>query len=526
MKGTARFTGALLVILMLGGSFSLTACRGKGLKKGDQERIEAIFKSGLEMGDDPFVRAETVRVLSLVGDPRLAEWVEPLSRGDTPMVRIAALRKLLQSEHPLGGRRALMIFSRGNEAEEYQVLEAVLASDDEEIKESILERAQRSASPRVRLRGLEAGLLAKIETARESGDPRLEQELLPELGRLVDDESPEVAARALRELMAAGQEQRVEQIIEIYLDSDASPERRRWAGRILMLVRAPAAREAFLEILDRDGEYDGEVLGIPEQRIDSELVRYAILGMSALGDPEFARPTHDYRTGADLEVTLEVLTALAPNPSSDAAITLGTAMRDAHPEIRRHAIRMYGQRTDAQASRLRGAIDRDDFEAQRMIVAILVNRFAEEWMAFLRARLKSDDAESVEQTLEQLRTLVRSDEEVEVLAELVPELEALARPEATTSDEVKNLAGYVLMRVSGESHHQLNASISDPETRYAYLEHLVQTNPAEHAEIFREHLYDDYFALRLMAAAGLARGFQDQLNWTTSDQATASNADE
>lgn len=512
--------GLFLILAVLLLCSTLLSCRSQNISEEEVLVLEAIFRSGLEMQDDPFVRAETLRVMALTEDPRLGEWAEPLSRDPDRMVRIAALRKLVQSGHELASRRALMNFTRGTETEQYQVLETVLRYGNESLRDSILERAQRSTSAKIRLRALEAGLLKEIDEARQSGDPRLGAELLPALGRYVEDEDPQIAARALRALLEVGQEERARRFIDTFLNQGASLEERRAAGRILVAVRAESARDAFLEILERDGAYEDETFGIPQQRIDRELVRYAILGMSALGDEQFARPTQDYRTGADVEQTLEVLAALAPNPSADAAVTLSTAMRDAHPEIRRRAIVLYGERADAQSSRLRGAMGREDFEAQKLVVQILVERFADEWVDFLRTRLQSSQYGDVEQTLEQLRTLIRTEEELSTISGLRGELEHLVTLSIDDSQQqarIRSMAGYVLMRTSGGVESQLvGDDVVDLETRYAYLEYLIQNEPRAHVELFRSHLFDDSFALRLMAAAGLARAFAATIDWPDS----------
>lgn len=512
-RGVRRW--ALLFLLLL---VSVPGCKGERLTEDEEAVLEAIFRSGLEMSDDPYVRAETLRVMELTGDRRLGDWADPLTRDQDRMVRLAALRKLLLAGHDQAGRRALSLFTRGNAVEQYQVLEMVLRHGDEELQATMLERARRSGSGKIRLRALEAGLMEEVERAKREGDERLGAELLPELGRFVDDEDPEIAARALRALIDAGQTERAERFIALFLDRRATLEERRDAGRILVRARVEEAREAFLEILESVGAYDGETFGIPEREVADDLVRLSVLGMSALGEPEFARLAQEYRTGSDVEETLEVLRALGPNPSPEAAVTLSTAMRDSHPEIRRSAIVLYGARPDAQASRLRGAMGRDDFEAQKTIVSIMVERFAEDWRDFLATRLRSDDAMAVEQTLEMLRTVLRNEEELAVAAALAPELERLAGS-ATPGDErsvrTAGLASYLLLRVSGERAAGMGiGKNSDLQTRYAYLEHLVTNAPGEEVGLMREHLYDDSFALRLMAAAGLAAAFQDQLSWS------------
>lgn len=504
------------------------ACRPDHLSPAEQTVVENIFRSGVEMGDDPYVRAETLRVLELTGDPRFAELARPLTGDAEPVVRVAALRLMLRAEHPDAHQRALNIFSRADDDERYIVLDIVLEYGSRELQQTLLSRALRSNTPELRLRALQEGLFAQIDQAQAAGDEqRLKNELLPELGRLVEDPDPQIAAQALTKLIDAGQQERTDRFIARFLDNSAPTEARLAAGQILVRARVEQARHAFESLLKEAGAFDPDRLGLPQRRADARLIRIAVLGLAALGDAEFVRPAQEYGTNATTEETLELLEALAQNPSPEAAITLSSAMRDVNPPVRRRAIALYGQREDALFANLQSAMGRSDFEAQKLAAAILAERFAQEWQNYMRQRLAQDNLDRVEQTLRTMQTLLRTEEELAVILPLKEDLEALATSARTLEEaspeererleqqnRIASLAAYLLFRISDEGGFQeVTRNNRDPQTRYAYLEYLATTDPASHTAIFREHLFDDLFALRLMSAAGLASAFADSIDW-------------
>ena len=504
-----------------------TGCPSSQLSEAEEEELTKIFRSGLEMGDDPFVRAETLRAIDLTGDPRLAEQALGLTDDPHPMVQIAALRVLVRADHPQARQRAMHLFNRGDEDLRYHILDVCLTDGNETLRRALQTRALRSNSSRLRLRALEDGLLQKIAQAQEAGDDEaLRRELWPELGTYVDDDHPDVAATALRALLDAGQQERAEAVIERYQDDSLDTDERVAAARILMQARVEQARPAFEALLERAGAFDPEALGIPERRVDDDLLRLTVLGLAALGDPEFVAPAQRHLDEADLEQTLEVIDALAANPTSDAAVTLRTHMRDARADIRRRAIILYGQREDARPDALFGAIRHDDFEAQRSIVTILTERFPDQWRDYLAGRLESTDAERVESALRTMQQLLRTDEELAVIEPLQPLLERLATGEelplevdddqATQAQisTIANLAAYMLFRISDEgTFFDVMANTPDRQTRYAYLEFLATNQPQDHIDTLRGYLYDDLFVFRLLAATGLWRAFADTVQW-------------
>ncbi len=472
-----------------------------------------IYRTGLEMEADPYVRAETLRTLILADDPRLANFADPLTRDDDPMVRLAALRTLMAYDASGARDRAMLLYNQGDTDERRQILRLSVHSDNSTLRRTMLERALRSGEASLRRLALEKGVLADIESARVNDDTEaLERDLYPELGHHVTDDDRGIASFALRHLLEAGQSGRADRFVGVLEDEREPIEERRRAAEVLVYARAEQARPLFEDILASVGAYDPDELGIPDEPIDDELLQLSILGLAALGDDDFLEPAQAYLHDADVDDHLDILEALSANPSPEVTITLRADTADAHGSVRRQAIDLYGQRDDARAPTLLRVLRRDDLETQRLAIAILIERFPDDFLDFLDERLRRDDLDDIERTLTMLQESLRSDEELFFLTPLGDQLEALATdPPSDLDDEtaaqvqrIQNLAAFLLFRASAEgTYDEVLRQNPDPYTRYVYLSYLIDHQPTDHLAIFRDHLYSDRFALRLMAATGL-----------------------
>ncbi len=541
---TSSLRSSLFVVALLGlvAMVAFFGCRDTSVSSSDEEAMRNIYRSGLEMQNDPFVRAETLRAMKLTGDPELADHAIDLVDDPHPMVRVAALRKLVSANHPRARQRALLLFNRSDDDEEkYQIFDASVVSESDTLRRAIIERGLRDDAPRLRMRALEEGLLRQIDEAQQEGDDELlRHELLPELSDYIDDGDPQIAAVALQTIAEAGRAQWADEFIDRLADDARPVDERVDAARTLVFGGVADAEELFEEILDDVGAYDPDALGIPERQIDDRLLRLAVLGLTILGHPEFVDPAMEYLDDATTAETVEVLQVLAENPAEDASIALRTHMRDANATVRRQSIMLYGERDDIRPDALIGALRHDDYETQQMLVAILSQRFPDRWQEYLASRLADADAVTVEQTLRSMQTMLSSDEELASIAPLVDRLQELAVGEnlgfeVDESDEdelarkqsIANIAAYLLFRVSDEgSFREVIRENPDPQTRYAYLEHLMMHEPEAHVDILRDYLYDDLFALRLMAATGLWRVFADELSWPAVEEGEEEQGDD
>ena len=466
--------------------------------------INNVFKTGVTFDRDPYVRAETFRVMELLADPSLSTYAEVGLEDTVPMVRLAALRAMMASKAPDASTAAQRVFTRGSNAEKHAVLSAVAEYDDGPSRRELLGRALRSTDPALRQLAFKANVLERVDKAAQKKDEdALRNNLYPELGRYVGlDKDPALASLAIRKFLDLGQTDRIDPLLRTLEKDRAKLELRVLAGRILMNAKASEAADAFEALIQKHTDVlNDDTLGVPDDVVPPPLLRIAVLGSVAAGKPEHVKRAKKYMNNVTEEQALEVLEALGGNASEDAAVTLKVALQDSRRSIRMRAIELYRDRRDADPRALIAALKGADFETQKRLSSVLMARFREPWVKALEKQLQRTS--ELERTLELLRDVVTNDEEAKAL--LVPLRSVLEQVQKSEEGKRQSTASYLLALISKGDEAALAAENLDEPTRYAYLEFLVRTSPNDHLATFRRYLYDDLFVVRLMAAAGLWR---------------------
>ena len=512
---------------------ALNGCEGDELNEAELTEIHKVFKTGASFESDPYVRAETLRVLELLADERLTQYAVPQLEDGSDMVRVAALRVLLATRHPEAEREALSLYTRAESNTREAVLNAAEQYGPESLLQELYAQAMRSKESRLRMRAFEKGMLERFDEADES---RRKMELIPELSKLVSEGDTDVAARALKKLVEVGREDRAEPLLLVLQDKEAPIEKRLEAAKTLRLAQYQPAHEAFHaigveplkeflaqigETLDEEEQEDGgdgkkrrgkrRRLQLPLEKTDKRLIRQAVLGAVALGDERYLRMAKSYVESASQEETLEVLEAISHHPSEDARLALKIAMQDARPEVRYAAIELYGAREDAAAKALINALRQKDPLARKMLATLLVERFPKAWSEELIFQLGAPETRKV--ALQLLRDVISPEREDnrEILKYLKDTLASLVKSGDTKQDEeMISTAAYLLLLTDAQSaaYQKLVEEQSGIKTRYVFMEQMVQRDPARHIPLFRRYFYDDLFALRLMSAAGLWNAFK------------------
>ena len=475
------------------------------LDESEASAINTIFKTGVGFERDPYVRAETFRVLELLADPALASYATQGLDDRVPMVRLAALRATLAAGAPDATTAAARVFSRGSNDEKHVVLAAVAEYDDGPSRRELLGRALRSTDPQLRQLAFRANVLDRVDRAAEAGDEKaLQNNLFPELGRYVGlDKDPVLASLAVRKFLDLGQTDRIDPLVAELTKSRAPIERRLRAAEILTGAKASEAEPAFRALLQLHHDVlNDDSLGIPDEVVAPELLRMAVLGTVAAGATDQVKRAQRYMNNVSEAEAVEVLEALGANPDPEAAVTLKVAMQDSRREVRLRAIELYQYRSDSDASALIGAVKGADFETQKRLARVLTERFQKEWVAVLEKQLLRTS--ELERTLEMLRDVVTNPDEAQRL--VVPLRPVLQKIQNSEEGRRAALASYLLAITSTAADEaEVAAEKLDDPTRYAYLEYLVRTNPQGHVPTFRKYLYDDLYVVRLMCAAGLWR---------------------
>lgn len=475
-------------------------CEDEKFGEAERKEVRKVLQTGVDMDSDPYVQAETLRVLEMIDKPSLNHFAKELVGVEgSPMVRVAALRVLLANGFEDSRRVTLAEFNNASIAEQKAILDAVYEYGSPPLRRVLTSRALRSHDPGLRRKAFEVGPLTRLREAyKQKKTTYLKNTLFPEIGQFVSDDDDRVASAALGALVETGQQERAQPLLDKLQDDDADRDERLRAARILGQAHVEAAVPYFEEVLDsvhvsKEGEF------VLPKRIDKEMVRAATLGMVASGDEKYVEQAQHYLTNASGDESIEVLTAMGSNPSQDAAISLKIAMQDARKPVRYRAIELYSAHPKANAAAFIAALRGTDFDTKKRIAQVLAKNYPEQWAKHLGERLA--DKKNRLDTLELLRDVILTDEQVAVLEPLADQLFELA---SSDDEKVAPLAALLLVKVADDAKtRKLLANVDDPHTRYAYLEYLVRTNPKENVEFFRKNFYSDLYAIRLMSAAGM-----------------------
>ncbi len=482
-----------------------SGCSEDELREEEVTQIDVILKTGATFEGDPYVRAETLRVLELLGDEKLSRYARGAVGDSSAMVRVAAVRALLASGDEDAGATLLTMYSKASEAERALLFDSAQRYASEEARSSVVDRALRSKDAKLRSKAFAMGLLTEIDEALKSGDDALVRSTLkPKLGQFVDGDDEALAAAALKRLIKMGDEDRAGVFLERFQDDSEEPERRTRSARILWRAGVKEARPVFAKILEPE-EDTSDKLGLPIKQQDTSLMRAATLGVVALGDATFVVQAQEYLNDATEEEYIEVLEALAASGSADGGVSVKIAMRDARPAVRHRAIELYGGLAGAQSESLINAMRQEDARARKLIARILLARFPSEWAQNLTYSLRSDT--DVDRALQLMRDVIEREDAPGILEPLKERLVELTLSDK--SERAASAAYLLLLNTKGESDlGALMEKSEDVHTRYVYLEHLMRQRPVESVPVFRRYFHDDLYALRLMSAAGLWRAFK------------------
>lgn len=508
-----------VAVLMAGLLVGVAGCDTGG-KVGEREfnQLQKLVNTGLSIEDDPFVRAETARVIGLMGQSPFTGRLDSLVKDDAAMVRVAAVEALMRVDREEGRRHLMVRFNEGNEAERIALTDVAVEHAGPKTQRELLWRAiQRDNGRELRLHAFREGLMPMVQAALSDGRRNhVEQLFVPKMARYLDRRDPVLAGPVLELMLRLGQDDRAASLLEELSNRDAPLKQRLLAARILREARAEAAEPVYRAILNRaDVRNMGTRLALPETSVDKALVRSAVLGLTALGHQGVVDQAKAYMKNASVAEYIDVLEALSAHPSEAARLSLKLAMVDARPAVRHRAIELYSQRDGASVGSIIDVLTDQNFDqgerATRGVVAkALVEGFEREWVPRLRNRLSSQ--EGVEPALDLLAAMMERAEgagPVEALKKTLLEIAGGRGSKAATAKAASLLVALADLEDVAETIRE----VEHVRPRYAFLEHLVRTDPDAHLDYLFRHFYIqnrslNYYGIRLMSGAGLwlARG--------------------
>src|SRR5690554_4890012 len=174
--------GLLIACLLL---FCVGALSCDETQFGEQERreVNTVLSTGIGFSSDPYVQAETLRVLEIIGNPTLNHYAEGLvASSRAPMVRVAALRVLLANDYKDIRRVAVRGFSEAETAEKAAILDAVSEYGSPRLRRVLMGRALNGPDLVFRRAAFEQGPMRRLRQAQaEDKIASLQSTLLPEI---------------------------------------------------------------------------------------------------------------------------------------------------------------------------------------------------------------------------------------------------------------------------------------------------------------------------------------------------------
>jgi len=528
---------SLFGIAIVAGVLVWSGCRSEHTLP-DEHRTQTkdVLSAGLtldgggERVDAPRMRAETMRALGHLEGDQFDDELQSAIDAEDPTVRTAAVRAILESDHPRSEPLVRRALSRSKGDATRAILHAVFdyAQDDggHEAARAIAsdytwQGIGPDYAPDVRRVAFERGVEPLITDTIDRDETKTRKELLPKLdsttlGRL----DTAIGGAVLRLMASLDEADRAAPLLDLVTNREASTERRIRAARILRDARLERAKPAFQSIIDRaEFDPDGEQLGLPDSPVPAEMLEEATLGMVAIGDTTHLRRAKSYMTGAGVDRFVNVLDALAHNPDEAARIAVKNALQDARPRVRHRAIRLWAEREGTDAEPILNLLQHESFERQsrqtRYVAAeALARHFPERWRTQMKRQLTSDEGiRPALDMLVHLQATPRLDISETLRAVREPLIEIASDNETPEDNEVaESNAGraarlLVPFADSPDTAGVIKQSPS-PAARYALLEFIAEGEPTEQLPYLLDNFYGkhpgpDLFGVRMMAAVAI-----------------------
>lgn len=449
---------------------AIAACGGGDAEPTDAQLAETTISQGLR-ASSPWIRAETVRLVSAASLSEFAPQLESALADPSPLVQTAAVEALLRLGDASAQETALAGLLSGSAEQRIELLNLIVVSTRGSYRREAIERSVRDVDATVRA--------AALDHLRDIGGTLSSNELQ----RMTEDDDAGLADRAFRELARLDRDAALDLTLR-GMRSNALRERMRamhFARHLAVPELWPAMR-SYVAVGDET-----------EQSM-------AMLVLGHLGDPSAEEALRQQVLGGQGSDAARALLALAHLPTE-------SARRQAivHRNDPRRAVRMAALEAMAflgfPASEFEPFLSDDDDGVGRAAFLHLQEvdpHFAAE--AFARVLGETDDPENV------LRSLYRANERSEVQSLLEAARARLLYLSAQPDPTVANLATRLLLRVSDPQ--AVEAAVTtqgSADARYALLEAAAAANDPAYSAWFEEALRADLFALRVIAAIGIRR---------------------
>lgn len=447
------------------------------------------FEEGLQ-APDPRLRLETVLAMELTGSQELKPRLQgALADPEVAVQAGAALALLRRGDDDVKPRLVGMLTGQDPALRRAVARALISPQTPAPLRAEFVILGLRSADPEVVERALRYG----GDSAASARD------LTAELLRLLGSGSPQVAASALRVLVARGRSDLLEEALARAKGGELKERRR--ALQILIELPSPEAAPLFAALAE------GPPGGLRED---------GLLGVTALGALASPEALREVLKGADEETTLRALRAASRHPAEEIPRLLRSYREDSRLAVRLEVYRGLARHPRAQASDFRRGLTDEDPQVGAEAMEGLLRAAPEEAGGLLAELLQTGQGPLAARALvSALEALRRDGEEAALerlrahLAQMAPLLRALL---THAEPEVRGAAAEVLFE--GPSPVALYQALDAPaqEVTYALLRRLAarpDEAPLAHEDWLVAILRDPeaLLGLRVMAAAALWRAY-------------------
>jgi hypothetical protein len=131
------------------------ACDQDVMTEEERQAALRLFRLGVSFEDDPYIRAETLRVLEQLRDPKLVGLALGRSEDADPMVRVAVLRVLHSLKHEDADRLTQAEYNKASDEGRLVLLALAREFEREELMTQLIPQALRSKNRLLKQRAFE-----------------------------------------------------------------------------------------------------------------------------------------------------------------------------------------------------------------------------------------------------------------------------------------------------------------------------------------------------------------------------------
>lgn len=257
-----------------------------------------------------WLRAETVRLVGIVGVDDFTSEVEGALDDGSAVVQTAAIEAMLRMGERSVETPALSRMIAGSEDQRLQLLELIAETGRPQFRNDVILRALRDLDARVQVRALELA----IQIGTELG--------LDELRRLIEDDDSDVAAQAFKTFVHFDRSGALDLALSRIRSTDTEER-----GRALEFTRHLASASLWPTMrayADQDDDVNAQHL--------------ALIVLGHLGDPSAELPLRDILLGSEPALAAAALEALSHIPTQRALDQPLRHRRDPRPAVRSAAL--------------------------------------------------------------------------------------------------------------------------------------------------------------------------------------------